>query len=77
MRHRAGAAEHELAADFAGLGEDLGARFLLEDDLRLAVAVAQIDKQHRAVVAIGIDPAAKGHRLADMGGSQLPASVSP
>ena len=43
-----------------------------EDDLRLAVAVAQVDEQHAAVVAVGVDPTAEGDFLAD-----VPVASSP
>ena len=53
------------------------AAFRGENDLRLAVAVAKIDEQHAAMVAIGIDPAAQGDLLADVFRAQFAASMSP
>ena len=44
----------------------LGARLGGEDDLRVAVAVAQVDEQHPLVVAVAVDPAAQGDFLADV-----------
>ena len=55
----------------------LRAAFGREDDLGLAVAVAEVDEQHAAVVAVGVDPAAKGHFLADVPVVQFAAGMSP
>ena len=52
--------QHVFAADGFGQLQILGAAFRAKHDLRLAVAVAQVDEQHAAVIAVGIDPAAKG-----------------
>ena len=38
----------------------------VEHDLRHAVAVAEVDEQAAAVVAVGVDPAAEGDDLADV-----------
>ena len=46
-----------------------------EDHLRLAVAVAEVDEQRAAVVAIRIDPAAQRDLLADVFGPQLTAGM--
>ena len=53
------------------------AAFRGEDDLGLAVAVAEVDEQHAAMVAVGIDPAAEGHLLADVVQTQFAAGMSP
>ena len=48
----------------------------IEDDLRHAVAVAQVDEQAAAVVAVAVDPAAERDRLADVFGAQFAAGMS-
>ena len=57
--------------------ERLIAPFRGKDHLRLAVAVAEVDEQHAAVVAVGIDPAAERDLLPDMFQTQFAARVSP
>src|SRR5439155_9005935 len=47
----------------------------LEHDLRDAVTVAQVDKDDRALVAVGVDPAVERDRLADMLFAQLAAGM--
>ena len=47
----------------------------LEDDLRDAVAVAQIDEDAAAVIAAGRDPADQDDALADVAGAQGAAVV--
>src|SRR6185503_9621418 len=47
----------------------------VEDDLREAVAVAQVDQHHAAVVAIVVNPAGEFHFFAEVGDAQLPARV--
>jgi len=56
--------------------EILGAAFRPADNLRLAVAVAEIDKQHAAMIAQGIHPAAQSHSVANVRGAQLAAGMS-
>ena len=48
----------------------------IEHDLRHAVAVAQVDEQPAAVVAVAVDPAAEGDFLANMFAAQFAAGVS-
>ena len=47
----------------------------VEDDLGQAVAVAQVDQDDAAVVAVVVDPAGELHRLLDVGRAELAASV--
>ena len=49
----------------------------LEDDLREAVAVAQVDEDLIVVAAVGVDPAVEGDGLADVRVAQFAASVGP
>ena len=69
--------DHELRPQRLGRLQRFVAAFRGEDDLGLAVAVAKIDEQHAAVVAIGIDPAAQRDLLADMFRTKFAASMSP
>jgi len=64
--HLAGGRHHKFSPQRAGQFPVLFTTFGSEDDLRLAVPVAQIDKQHAAVVATGIHPAAQRHLPADV-----------
>ena len=48
----------------------------VEHDLRHAVAVAEVDEQAAAVVAVGVDPAAEGDGLADVSVAKFAAGVS-
>ena len=48
----------------------------VEDRLRFAVTVANIDKKHPAVVARGVDPTAKRNRFAYVRAAQFAASFS-
>ena len=48
----------------------------VEHDLRDAVAVAQVDEQPAAVVAVAVDPAAEGGRLADVVDAKFAAGMS-
>ena len=64
-----------LRTDMLGLGVALGGQFLVEDNLRDAVAVAQVKEDEVAVVAAAIDPAHEGHDLAGVRGAELAAGV--
>ena len=57
--------------------QGLVAAFRGENHLGLAVAVAEIDEQHAAMVAVRVDPAAKGHLLPDVVQTQFAAGMSP
>ena len=59
-------ADHEFAAQRAGQSRLAGPHSGPNDDLGLAVAVAQIDEQGAAMIAVAVDPAAEGDRLADV-----------
>ena len=73
----AGDADHVFAAQSAGRGVHLGPLVGIEHDLRLAVPVAEVDKDEPAVVAVTFDPTAERGRLAHVGGTQLAAGFSP
>ena len=49
----------------------------VEHDLREAVAVAQIDEDAAAVIAVGLDPADQHDVLAGVGGAELAAAMGP
>ena len=57
--------------------QGLVAAFRGKNHLGLAVAVAEVDEQHAAMVAVRIDPAAKGHLLSDVVQTQFAAGMSP
>ena len=61
----------QLISQIVGLFE-LG----MEDDLREAFAVVQVDEDHAAVVAVAIDPAGQVDRLADLFDPQGAAGMS-
>ena len=61
---------------FCGL-QGFVAAFRGKHHLGLAIAVADVDKQHAAMVAVGIDPAAQGHLLSDVVQTQFAARMSP
>ena len=67
---------HEFRPQRLGRLQGLVAAFRGKNHLRLAVAVAQIDEQHAAVVAVGIDPAAKRNLLADVVRTQFATGMS-
>ena len=49
--------------------------FFVENRLREAFAVAQVDENHAAVVAPGIDPSTQGDGLIELGGADQAAVV--
>ena len=72
----AGDADDPFAAQLAGfIVGGLAAGVGVEDKLREAVAVAQVDEDQAAVVAVGMDPAGKFDFLADIGFAELAAGV--
>ena len=74
-RHRAGHGHHELRADPAGrLVGDRGVH-LVDDDLRDAVPIAQVQEDELAVVAPPMDPAGQAGARPCVGGAELPARV--
>ena len=73
--HRADDQDHELRAGGAGQVQRFLAAFGGDDDLRLAVAVPQVEEHAAAVVAIAVDPAAKGDFLSDVRFAQFAASM--
>ena len=80
--HGVGAAGHdgprdvddELAPELLGEGEDcgVGQELGVEDHLREARAVAEVDEYELAVVAAAVDPALQADRLACVGRAQGP-----
>ena len=50
--------------------------FGIKHDLRLAVAIAEVDEHDAALIAVRIDPAAKRDFLADLLRAKLAASMS-
>ena len=73
--HEAGHFENELVAHALGLRKHVG-RIRVEDQLQQALAIAQVDEDHAAVIAPAMRPA--GHRddLADQSLSDLAAIMS-
>jgi hypothetical protein len=67
--------DDKLRAQTAAKLDDRLAAFRAADDLCLAVTVAEVDEQHAAMVAEGIDPAAEAHGLADVDGAKLAAGM--
>ena len=65
-RHLAAAPAPHTPTAASGPVQSSPAGFRGKDHLGFAVAVAQVDEQHAAVVAIGIDPAAQGDLPADV-----------
>ena len=59
-------ATYSAAEHFARFDDFSGRVGGIEDDLGDAVAVAEVDEQAAAVVAVGVDPAAEGDGVADM-----------
>jgi len=47
----------------------------IEDELRETVAVAEVDKNEAAVIAVGMDPTGEFDGLADVGFAKLAAGV--
>ena len=63
MRHLPGDAHNVLAAQSPGLIHDLPTTLRAGDDLRLAIAVSEVEEDRPAMVARAVDPTAKRHRL--------------
>ena len=73
----AGHLDHVLGAQrFAFVDDRLRRIGRVEHDLRHAVAIAQVDEQTAAVVAVAVDPAAKRDFLANVFATQFAAGVS-
>ena len=66
-RHFAGDLNHILAAQTVGLLRDRCIFFGPKHNLRQTFAIAQIDKNHAAVIARDVHPAGKRDLLADVG----------
>ena len=73
--HPALDAQHELVAHLLGGGEHVFDVRVI-DHLHHAVAVAQVDEDHPAVVAATVHPAAKFYCLVYMGGTQVAAKMA-
>ena len=73
----AGDADAPLAAQVA---RDIVGRLvegLVEDELRDAVAVAQVDEHAAAVIAVRLDPPGQDDLLADIASAELAAAMGP
>ncbi len=57
--------QHIFGADLLGLGQQGGIGFIIEGQLDNAGAVAQIDKDEGAQIALALYPAADDHFLAN------------
>ena len=66
--------QHEFAAELVGTVAEFGVGLVVEDDLRDAVAVAQVDERHAAHVADTLHPAGKSNLPAGVGEPELTAS---
>lgn len=55
----------------------LAAALRPETDLRLAVAIANVNEQHATVIAVGVDPTANRYFLSDVFRSKFTASMGP
>ena len=60
-----------------GLGVSCRAELFVEDDLRDAAAVADVEEDEVAVVAAAVDPAHEDYVLAGVFGAELSAAVRP
>ena len=70
------AAIYEFVAQLFGLFVDGGVQFGVEDDLRYAGAVAEIDEDDLAEVAAAVDPSHEDGFFACVGEAQGPAHMS-
>ena len=76
LPHLAGHLNHRFVAQVLSYGEHLGAIVGIDSDLHAAAAVAQVDKNHAAVVTTSVYPAAELHGLAAGVVTQVAASVA-
>jgi hypothetical protein len=67
--------DNEFAAHLFGFGVRLGLRFLVEDDLNDAGAIANVEEEKIAEVAAAMDPAHDDGGSAGVGGAQGAAVV--
>ena len=65
--------DHILRPYFLGALVNRRFQVLVKDSLRHAIAVAQVDENHAAMVAAPVDPAHQHHGLAGVGSPQFPA----
>ncbi len=75
--HFPGHGDHEFAAQRSGQLLRLDAAVGVKRDLRLAVAVAQVDENNAAMVAVAINPAANRDFLANVPRVKFAARMSP
>ena len=68
--HLATDRDHVFRAEGMGRGGGIGMEFGTENDLGDAVAIAQIDEDHAAMVASGGNPPAEGYIASDIGRAQ-------
>jgi hypothetical protein len=50
---------------------------LIKNDLTDAAAIAEIEEDEVAVIAVPVDPAGQNHRFARIGGAQRAAEMRP
>ena len=67
--------DHVLRTELFGLACTAASAIGVEDDLRHAVAIAQVDEDDAAEIAAAMDPAHQQGALAGVGGAQLSAGV--
>src|SRR2546421_199176 len=75
MRDFARDPDNVFRAQLAGLRQNVRAAFGVKNHLRLAVAIAKIDEDDAALIAVRIDPAAKRDLRTDVLRPQLAASM--
>ncbi len=73
----AGHGNHILTAHLLSQREQPGIILLIVDDLGYALAIAQVQKKHRSVIAVTVDPAHDRDSLSDVFTTQLAAVMSP
>ena len=65
------------ASEFVGFGTEITVGFLIEHQLRDAIAVAQVDEGHATHLAASLHPPCEGHSLPFVGESEFSACLSP
>ena len=75
LSHRAFHRDHVFGAQHLGLGVQFGAAVGVKDDLRDAIAVAQMNEEHAAQIAAAMHPSHQQGGLAHIGSAQLAAGV--
>ncbi len=75
LHHAPDHGDHKFRAQFLGAPMRRGVQLLVENDLRQARAVAQVDEQKIAEVAPLVDPAHQHDFLVGVRGAQISAVV--